>query len=72
MLPGLLMAVFLGTEGGPAGGLLKAEAVSFGGVLSEAVACRNLRTSHVYPTSAEGLVARLLSAVRCHEPGDFA
>ena len=40
MLPGLLRAVFSGTpEGGPAGGLLKAEALSFGGVLSDAVAC---------------------------------
>ncbi len=40
MLPGLLRAVFSGIpEGGPAGGLLNAEALSFGGVLSEAAAC---------------------------------
>ena len=44
MLPGLLRAVFSGTEGGPAGGLPKAVAVSFGGVLSEAVACRYSHT----------------------------
>ena len=45
MLPGLLRAVFSGNpEGGPAGGLLKAEALSFGGVLSEAAACKGACT----------------------------
>ncbi len=45
MLPGLLRAVFSGTpKGGPVGGLLKAEALSFGGVLSDAVACAGAGT----------------------------
>ena len=65
MLPGLLRAVFSGAaEGELAGGLPKAEAMSLGGVLRDAVACMALRRQSVI-SSASMLYNRLFTAWVC-------